>query len=51
MKFKDASSFGRKAMKKLESILKSRDITLLTQVHIVKAIFFQYSCMDVRIGP
>ena len=32
---------GRKAMKKLDSILKSRDITLLTKVHIVKAkVFF-----------
>ena len=33
---------GRKAMTKLNSVLKSRDITLLTKVHIVKAmIFFQ----------
>ena len=31
---------GRKAMKNLHSMLKSRDITLLTKVHIVKAIFF-----------
>ena len=31
---------GRKAMTKLDSILKSRDITLLTKVHIVKAIVF-----------
>ena len=29
--------FGRKAMTKLDSILKSRDITLLTKVHLVKA--------------
>ena len=28
---------GRKAMTNLESILKSRDITLLTKVHLVKA--------------
>ena len=28
---------GRKDMKNLDSILKSRDITLLTKVHIVKA--------------
>ena len=28
---------GRKAMKNLDSILKSRDITLLTKVHIIKA--------------
>ena len=31
---------GRKAMMNLDSILKSRDITLLTKVHIVKAMFF-----------
>ena len=42
---------GRKAMTNLDSILKSRDITLLTNVHLVKAIVFQQSCMDVRIGP
>ena len=32
---------GRKAMTNLESILKSRDITLLTKIHIVKAIVFR----------
>ena len=31
---------GRKAMTNLDSILKSRDITLLIQVHIVKAMVF-----------
>ena len=31
---------GRKAMTNLDSILKSRDITLLIKVHIVKAMFF-----------
>ena len=31
---------GRKAMTNLDSILKSRDITLLTEVHIVKAMVF-----------
>ena len=38
---------GRKAMTNLESILKSRDITLLTKVHIVKAMEFpvvMYGC-------
>ena len=38
---------GRKAMTNLDSILKSRDITLLTKVHIVKAILFpvvMYGC-------
>ena len=32
---------GRKAMTKLDSVLKSRDITLPTKVHIVKAMVFQ----------
>ena len=32
---------GRKAMTNLDSILKSRDITLLTKVCIVKGMFFQ----------
>ena len=32
---------GRKVMTKLDSILKSRDITLPTMVHLVKSIFFQ----------
>ena len=31
---------GRKAMTNLKSVLKSRDITLLTKVHIVKAMDF-----------
>ena len=38
---------GRKAMKHLDSILKGRDITLLTMVHIIKAMFFlvvMYRC-------
>ena len=38
---------GRKVMTNLESILKSRDITLLTKVHVVKAMFFpvvMYGC-------
>ena len=38
---------GGKAMTKLGSILKSRDITLLTKVHLVKAMVFQvvmYGC-------
>ena len=32
--------FGRKAMTNLDSILKSRDITLPTKFHIVKAMVF-----------
>ena len=31
---------GRKTMKNLDSILKNRDITLLTKVHLVKAVVF-----------
>ena len=41
---------GRKVMTNLDSILKSRDITLSTKVCLVKAMFFQWSCMDVRVG-
>ena len=40
MKLKDAYSFGRKVMTNLDSRLKSRDITLLTKVHLVKAMVF-----------
>ena len=32
---------GRKAMTNLDSVLESRDITLPTKVHVVKAMFFQ----------
>ena len=32
--------FGRKAMTNLDSVLKSRDITLLTKVRLVKAVVF-----------
>ena len=38
---------GRKAMTNLDSILKSRDITLLTKVHIIEAMVFpvaMYGC-------
>ena len=38
---------GRKAITNLDSILKSRDITLLTKIHIVKAMVFpvvMYEC-------
>ena len=41
---------GRKAMTNLDSILKSRDITFLTKVCLIKAMVFQCSCMDVRVG-
>ena len=39
--------FGRKVMTNLDSILKSRDITLQTKVHLVKAMVFPvviYGC-------
>ena len=42
---------GRKAMTNLDSILKSRDIALPTKVHLVKAMVFPQSYMDVRVGP
>ena len=42
--------FGRKVMTNLDSILKSRDITLPTKVHLVKAMVFPVACMDVRVG-
>ena len=47
---------GRKAMTKLDSILKSRDITLLTNVYIVKAMVFpvvMYGCESwtIKLSP
>ena len=41
---------GRKVMSNLDSILKSRDITLPTKVRLVKAMVSQWSCLDVRVG-
>ena len=41
---------GRKVMTNLDSIFKSRDITLPRNVHLVKAMVFQWSCMYVRVG-
>ena len=40
----------KKAMTNLDSILKSRDITLPTKVHLVKAMVFPVVSMDVRVG-
>ena len=37
----------RKVVTNLDNILKSRDITLLTKVHIVKAVV----CTERRVGP
>ena len=36
---------------KLSSILKIKDFTLLTKIHIVKAMIFPVICTDVRVGP
>ena len=41
---------GRKTMTSLDNIFKSKDITLPTKVCLVKAMVFQWSCMDVRVG-
>ena len=48
---------GRKAMTNLDSILKSRDITFPTKVHLVKAMVLlrvssasKKSCVDVKVG-
>ena len=41
---------GRKVMTNLDSIFKSRDITLPTKVNLTKAMVFPWSCMDVRVG-
>ena len=47
MKFKNHLLLGRNAMTNLDSILKSKDIILLTEVHLVKAMVFpvvMYGC-------
>ena len=41
---------GRKVMTNLDSILKSRYITLPTKAPLVKALVFAESCIDVRAG-
>ena len=41
---------GRKIMTNLDSILKSKDITLPKKVSLVKAMVFPWSCMDARVG-
>ena len=42
---------GRKIMTNLDSILKSRDITLSTKVHLVKAMVFPVIMYEYRFGP
>ena len=47
MKLKDACSLEKKAMTNLDSILKSRDISLSTKVRLIKAMVFpvvMYGC-------
>ena len=41
---------GRKAMTNLDSVFKSRDITLPTKFCLVKAIVFPVSMYDMRVG-
>ena len=41
---------GEKVMTNLDSILKSRDITLPTKVHLVKATVFTVVMLDVKVG-
>ena len=41
---------GREPMTNLDSIVKSRDITLPTKVHLVKAMVFLVVMYDVRVG-
>ena len=41
---------GRKVMTNLDSIFKSRDITLPTMVHVFKAMVFPVVMYDVRVG-
>ena len=50
-KIKRRLLLGRKAMSNQDSLLKSRDISLPTKVHLVKAMVFPVSCIDVRVGP
>ena len=49
-KIKTCLLLERKAMTNLDGILKSRDITLPTKFCLVKAMVFQQSCMDVKVG-
>ena len=48
-KIKRCLLLERKAMTNLDSTLKSRDITLPTKVHLVKAMIFLIVIMDVRV--
>ena len=41
---------GRKVLTNLDNILESRDITLPTKVHLVKAMVFPVEIFDMRVG-
>ena len=51
MNFKRCLLLGRKAMTNLDNILKSRDITSATKVHLVKAMVFPVVIIDVKVEP
>ena len=48
-KIKRCLLLGRKVITNIDSILKSRDITLPAKICLVKAMVFPKSCMDVRV--
>ena len=50
-KIKICLLLGRKAITNLDSRLKSRNITLMTKIHIVKGVVLPVSCTDVRVKP
>ena len=50
-KIKRCLLLGRKSMTNLDSVLKNRDVTLPTKVHVVKAMAFPVVMTDVRFGP
>ena len=41
---------GRKVMTNQDSILKSRDVTVSINICVIKAMVFQWSYLDVRVG-
>ena len=50
-KIKRLLLLGRTVMTNLDSILKSKVITLATKVHLVKGMVFPVVIMEVRVGP
>ena len=51
MKLKDTCSLKKKSMTNLDSVLKSKDITLPTKVHLVKAMVFPAVMYGLRVEP